>query len=86
MNQADAKPLATAFTFEEAALLDALGFEFASAAKVGNRVRVFFDDPTGEGARQLGEHKTTGVQVNSRDFERGLAFAKRVIFTTRDGR
>ena len=71
-------------TFEDAALLKIEGLEFDRAEPRGRRVAVLFRDPDGRGEELLRSHRGDGVSVNSRLFEDGLNWAKRIVFSAKD--
>ena len=73
-------------TFEEAALLRCLGFEFQKADAGERRVSLTFADPQGKGAQALRDHNARGVEVNSRNYADALGWAKGRVFAAKDGR
>jgi len=75
-----------ALTFEEAAVLRGVGCRFLTAEPSGRRIALLFDDSNGHASKVLAEHREKGVTVNSQEFQTGLAWAKSVIFATKDSR
>jgi hypothetical protein len=72
-------------SFEDSALLLALGFACEGTTNGGRRVVLHFADPGGHASDTLQRHRSVGVEVNSAAYADGLSRAKRLIFSTRDG-